>query len=220
MIYQRAIRSALCQHRGGHHPIAGHAMGHPLGAADGGGHGCRQFGGLGVAHPQPVACTSDRANVMSVCQQLAASVAQLTVSSTGLLRLVKAQLPGNGAPVAIGPADWEAGSPRSNSAQRSSLASSWVTAATDRAEHPGNRHSSRPCPAVWAGVADGLGAQQRGSLRATACTGCPAGRYPAAARGGRTGRSQPASGALERTAQCSSACAATRICWVWSWVRP
>ena len=67
---------------------------------------------FGAAHPQPVGVyLSDRANVMSVCQQLAASVgAQLTVSSTGLLRLVKVQLPGNGAPVAIGPADWEAGS--------------------------------------------------------------------------------------------------------------
>lgn len=67
---------------------------------------------FGAAHPQPVGVyLSDRANVMSVCQQLAASVgAQLTVSSTGLLRLVKVQLPGNGAPLAIGPADWEAGS--------------------------------------------------------------------------------------------------------------
>ena len=70
------------------------------------------FAAFGAAHPQPVGVyLADRANVMSVCQQLAASVgAQLVVSSTGLLRLVKLQLPGSGSPLAITPADWEANS--------------------------------------------------------------------------------------------------------------
>ena len=65
-----------------------------------------------AANPQPVGVyLADRANVMQTCQQLAASVgAQTVVSSTGLLRLVRVELPGAGTPVAIGPADYEAGS--------------------------------------------------------------------------------------------------------------
>ncbi len=70
------------------------------------------FTAFDAAHAQPVGVyLPDRANVMQVCQQLAASVgAQVVVSSTGLLRLAKVQLPGEGAPVAIGTADFEAGS--------------------------------------------------------------------------------------------------------------
>ena len=70
------------------------------------------FAAFGAAHPQPVGVyLPDRSNVMQVCQQLAASVgAQLVVSSTGLVRLVKVALPGTGAPLAIGPADYEVGS--------------------------------------------------------------------------------------------------------------
>jgi len=53
----------------------------------------------------------DRANVLQCCQQIAASVgAQVVMSRQGLLRLVKVALPGVGAPVAIGPSDYEAGS--------------------------------------------------------------------------------------------------------------
>lgn len=70
------------------------------------------FTAFAAANAQPVGVyLADRANVMQVCQQLAASVgAQLVVSSTGLLRLVKLQLPATGTPLAIGPADWELGS--------------------------------------------------------------------------------------------------------------
>ena len=70
------------------------------------------FAAFGAANPQPVGVyLADRSNVMQICQQLAASVGgQLVVSSTGLLRLIKVQLPGAGTPVALGPADWQAGS--------------------------------------------------------------------------------------------------------------
>jgi len=53
-----------------------------------------------AAHPQPVGVwIPDRANVLAVCQQLAASVgAQLAMSRAGQLRLLKVHLPAAGTP--------------------------------------------------------------------------------------------------------------------------
>lgn len=123
---QRAIWSALCQHRGGHHPIAGHAMGHPLGAADGGGHGCRQFGGLRCGSP------AARGRVpLRPCQcheRMPAARRQRRCAAHGQLHGPAA--PGQGptagqwCPVAMALQTGKQGHSRSNSAQRSSLASS------------------------------------------------------------------------------------------------
>jgi len=56
-----------------------------------------------TAHPQPVGVyLTERANVLAVCQQLAASVgAQVVMSATGLLRLIKLGLPAPGTAVAV-----------------------------------------------------------------------------------------------------------------------
>lgn len=53
------------------------------------------FNAFDIQHPQPVGIyLGDRANVLSVCQELAASVgAQLTVSNLGKLRLIKIETP-------------------------------------------------------------------------------------------------------------------------------
>lgn len=53
------------------------------------------FNDFNTKHPQPVGVyLGDRANVLSICQELAASVgAQLTVSNLGKLRLVKIESP-------------------------------------------------------------------------------------------------------------------------------
>lgn len=54
---------------------------------------------------------SDRANVLAVCQQLAASIgAQVVMTSTGLLRLIRIALPATGTVTAVTAADMEAGS--------------------------------------------------------------------------------------------------------------
>ena len=60
-----------------------------------------------TACPQVVGLyLSERANVLSVCQQLAASVgAQVVMTSTGRLRLVRLALPAAGTPVAVTAAD-------------------------------------------------------------------------------------------------------------------
>jgi hypothetical protein len=57
------------------------------------------FAAFAAAHPQPVGIwIADRANVLAVCQQLAASVgAQLAMSRAGQLRLLKIDLPAAGA---------------------------------------------------------------------------------------------------------------------------
>lgn len=56
-----------------------------------------------AAHPQPVGVyLAERENVLALCQQLAASVgAQLVISPTGLLKLVKVALPATGTPTAV-----------------------------------------------------------------------------------------------------------------------
>ncbi len=61
------------------------------------------------AHPQPVALwLSDRANVLQVCQDLAASVgAQVVVTTLGKLRLVQLALPAGGTPVAVTAQDFD-----------------------------------------------------------------------------------------------------------------
>ena len=62
--------------------------------------------------PQPTGYyISDRANVLQVCQELAASVgAQVVMSKQGLLRLVRLTLPGLGTPKVVSPKDYEHGS--------------------------------------------------------------------------------------------------------------
>lgn len=71
-----------------------------------------QLAAFDTAHPQPVGVhISDRSNVLQVCQDFAASVgAQVAMSRTGQLRLLKIALPAVGAPVLVAPADYEAGS--------------------------------------------------------------------------------------------------------------
>ena len=61
------------------------------------------------AHPQPVALwLSDRANVLQVCQELAASVgAQVVVTTLGKLRLVQLALPAGGTPTAVTAQDFD-----------------------------------------------------------------------------------------------------------------
>ena len=61
------------------------------------------------ACPQPVGlCLTDRANVLQVCQDLAASVgAQVVVTTLGLLRLVRLALPASGTPTAITAQDFD-----------------------------------------------------------------------------------------------------------------
>ena len=56
-----------------------------------------------AAHPQPVGLfVTDRSNVLTVCQQLTASLgAQMAMSRTGLLRLLQLSFPPVGTPVAI-----------------------------------------------------------------------------------------------------------------------
>ena len=62
------------------------------------------------AHPQPVGVSlPDRANVLQVCQKLAASVgAQVIMSRQGKLKLAKITLPGVGTPTPIYMQDYEA----------------------------------------------------------------------------------------------------------------
>ena len=69
-----------------------------------------QLAAFAVACPQPVGLyLGDRTNVLQACQELAASVgAQVVMSRTGLLRIVRLALPGTGTPVVIGPQDYEA----------------------------------------------------------------------------------------------------------------
>lgn len=69
-----------------------------------------QLASFDTAHPQPVGVhISDRANVLQVCQQLAASVgAQVAMGRGGQLRLLKVALPAVGTPVLVAPADYEA----------------------------------------------------------------------------------------------------------------
>ncbi len=56
-----------------------------------------------TAHPQPVGIYADgRTNVLTLCQQLAASIdAQLVMSRLGKLRLIQMTVPGTGTPVVI-----------------------------------------------------------------------------------------------------------------------
>lgn len=81
-----------------------------------------QLAAFDVAHPQPVGIhINDRSNVLQCCQEIAASVgAQVTMSRTGLLRLLKVALPATGSAVVVTPADYEAGS--LEIAQRSTVA--------------------------------------------------------------------------------------------------
>lgn len=69
-----------------------------------------QLAAFAAACPQPVGYyLGDRANVLQVCQELAASVgAQVVMSREGKLRIVRLALPGTGTPVVIGPQDYEA----------------------------------------------------------------------------------------------------------------
>ena len=66
-----------------------------------------QLAAFTSACPQAVGLyLGDRANLLAVCQQLAASVgAQVVMTSTGLLRLVRIALPTSGTPVAVTAAD-------------------------------------------------------------------------------------------------------------------
>jgi hypothetical protein len=61
------------------------------------------------ANTQPVGlCLTDRANVLQVCQDLAASVgAQVVVTTLGKLRLVKLALPAGGTPTAVTAQDFD-----------------------------------------------------------------------------------------------------------------
>lgn len=67
------------------------------------------FTAFETANPQPVgAYLADKTNVLQVCSDLAASVgAQLVMSRTGQLRLLRVELPAPGTPTAIGPDDME-----------------------------------------------------------------------------------------------------------------
>ena len=69
-----------------------------------------QLAAFDSANPQPVGVyINDRSNVLQVCQDLAASVgAQVSVSKTGKLRLLKIALPAEGTPIEVTPADYEA----------------------------------------------------------------------------------------------------------------
>lgn len=68
------------------------------------------FTAFAAAHTQKVGLhLRDRANVLECCQQLAASIgSQVTVSSTGLLRLHQIALPAVGTPTVIKTSDYEA----------------------------------------------------------------------------------------------------------------
>jgi hypothetical protein len=61
------------------------------------------------ANTQPVGlCLTDRANVLQVCQDLAASVgAQVVVTTLGKLRLIQLALPAGGTPVAVTAQDFD-----------------------------------------------------------------------------------------------------------------
>lgn len=63
-----------------------------------------QLSAFNTANPQAVGIyLTDTANVIEVCQQLAASIgAQIAVSTLGLLRLLKISLPATGTPTAVG----------------------------------------------------------------------------------------------------------------------
>lgn len=69
-----------------------------------------QFNAFNSLHPQPVGLyASDRLNVIEACQSLASSVgAQVAMSRTGLLKLLKIALPPAGTPVVVGPSDYVA----------------------------------------------------------------------------------------------------------------
>ena len=71
-----------------------------------------QLAAFVTACPQAVGLyLSDRANVLAVCQQLAESVgAQVVCTSTGLLRLVRLDLPASGTATSVTAADMVAGS--------------------------------------------------------------------------------------------------------------
>ena len=71
-----------------------------------------QLASFVTACPQAVGVyLSERANVLAVCQELAASVgAQVVCTSTGLLRLIRLALPATGTPTAVTAADMDAGS--------------------------------------------------------------------------------------------------------------
>ena len=71
-----------------------------------------QLNAFNTAHPQPVGIhISDRSNVLQCCQDLAASVgAQVAMSRTGLMRLLKIDLPASGTPVYVTESDYEADS--------------------------------------------------------------------------------------------------------------
>lgn len=71
-----------------------------------------QLAAFDVSHQQPMGIyISDRSNVLQCCQEVAASVgAQVAMSRTGKLRLLKVALPPVGVPAEITPADYEAGS--------------------------------------------------------------------------------------------------------------
>jgi len=70
-----------------------------------------QLAAFVTACPQAVGrYCADRENVLALCQELAASVgAQVVMTSTGLLRLVRLALPASGTPVAVTAADMDAG---------------------------------------------------------------------------------------------------------------
>lgn len=69
-----------------------------------------QLAAFAAACPQPVGVyLGDRANVLQICQELAASVgAQCVMSREGRLRIMRLTVPGAGTPIAIGPQDYEA----------------------------------------------------------------------------------------------------------------
>lgn len=69
-----------------------------------------QLAAFEAACPQPVGYyIGDRANVLAVCQDLAASVgAQCVMSREGKLRIVRLAVPGTGSPVELKPQDYEA----------------------------------------------------------------------------------------------------------------
>lgn len=68
-----------------------------------------QLASFVTACPQPVGlCLTDRANVLQVCQELAASVgAQVVVTTLGKLRLVQLALPASGTPTAVTAQDFD-----------------------------------------------------------------------------------------------------------------
>lgn len=88
------------------------AYGTPTERLTGGDLDAAQLAAFDAAHTQPLGIhISDRSNVLQCCQELAASVgAQVAMSRTGQLRLLKIALPAVGTPAVVTPADYEAGS--------------------------------------------------------------------------------------------------------------